>query len=59
MSPCMWRVDKINVRDGVAERNRDFDRFGNQVLNFTKHWEVVLGLDVFGVGGVKTSDEAS
>lgn len=45
------------VRDGVHERDCDFDRFGDQVLDFTEHGEVVLGLDVFWVCGIQASNE--
>ena len=48
-----------NVRDGVHEGDVDFDGFCDQVLNLAKHREVVLGLDVFGVGSVETCDETS
>ena len=48
-----------NVRDGVHERNVDLDGFRDQVLDFTEHGEVVLGLDVLGVRGVQARDEAA
>lgn len=52
-----WRTRSI--RDRVHERNIDFDSLGDKVLNFTKHAQVILGLDVFGVGGVETGNKAS
>ena len=45
------------ARDGVHERNGDFDRFSDQVFYFTEHGEVVLGLDVFWIGGIQASHE--
>ena len=49
----------LNMRDGVHERYIDFYSFSDQVLDLTKHGEVVLGLDVFGVCSVKTCDKTT
>jgi hypothetical protein len=57
MSAC--ELKSPNIRDRVHERHVDLDSLGNQVLDFTKHGQVVLGLDVFGVGGVEARNEAS
>lgn len=46
-------------RDGVHEGYVDLDSLCDEVLNFTKHREVILGLDVFGVGSVEAGNEAS
>lgn len=40
-------------RNGVMEGDRDFNGFGHQVLDLAKHGEIVLGLDVVGIGGVQ------
>lgn len=32
------------------QRNRDLDGLGDEVLDFSEHGEIVLGLDVFWVG---------
>lgn len=45
------------IRDWVHERHVDLDGFSHQVFDFTKHGEVILGLDIFGVCGVQTRDE--
>lgn len=45
--------------DGVHEGDVDLDGLGDQVLDFSEHGEVVLGLDVFGVGGVEAGDETT
>ncbi len=55
-TPCYKRT-RSYVRDWVHERDCDFDRFGDQVLDFTKHGEVVLGLDVLWISGVQASNE--
>lgn len=49
----------LGARNGVHERDIDLHGLGDQVLNFTQHLEVVLGLDVFRVGSVKAGNEAS
>lgn len=46
-------------RNGVHERNVDLDGLGNQVLDFTKHREVILGLDILRICGVKASHETT
>jgi hypothetical protein len=48
-----------HVRDRVHERNVDLDSFGDEVLNFSEHLQVVLGLNIFRVGGVEASDETT
>ena len=50
---------KAHARNGIHEWYIDSYSFGDKVLNFTKHGKIVLGFDVFGVGSVETSDEAS
>jgi hypothetical protein len=45
--------------DRVHEGDVDLDGLSDQVLDFSEHGEVVLGLDVFGVGGIETGDEAT
>ena len=52
-------IVREDVRDGVHERNIDFDGLGDQVLDFSKHGKVVLALDVFWVGSVQAGNEAS
>ena len=52
-------IVREDVRDGVHERNIDFDGLGDQVLDFSKHGKVVLGFDVVGIGGIQTGNEAS
>lgn len=49
----------MNARNGVHEWDIDLHGLGDQVLNFTQHLEVVLGLDVFRVGSVKAGNETS
>jgi len=51
--------ERAVASDGVAEGDSDFDGLSDQVLDLAKHREVVLGLDVFRVGGVQAGDEAS
>lgn len=48
-----------NVRDWVHEGNVYFHRLGDQVFYFPEHGQVILGLDVFWVGGIKAGDEAT
>jgi hypothetical protein len=48
-----------DVRDGVHEWHIHLDSFSNQIFNFTKHGQVVLGFDVFGVRSVETCNETS
>jgi hypothetical protein len=36
--------------NGSVQRNRDLDGFGDEILDFSEHGEIVLGLDVFWVG---------
>jgi hypothetical protein len=48
-----------DVRDWVHEGDVDLDGLGDQVLDLTEHGEVVLGFDVFGVGGIEAGDEAT
>ena len=55
ISTVRYKRARSYARDGVHERDGDFDRFGDQVLNFTEHGEVVLGLDVFWIGGIQAS----
>lgn len=50
---------RIYVRDGVHEWHIHLYGLGDEIFDLAKHGEVVLGLDVLGVGGVETSDEAS
>jgi len=47
------------IRDWVHERNIDLDGFSNEILYLSKHMQVILRLDVFGVCCVKTSNEAT
>lgn len=49
----------IHIRNWVHERNVNFDGLGNEVLNFAKHLQIILGLDVFRVGRVETSNETT
>lgn len=53
------KVKKSYARNGIHERYVDLNSFGDKVLDFTKHGEVILGLDVLGVGSVETSNETS
>ena len=46
-----------NIRDRVHERYVDLNRLCDQVLNFTKHREVVLVLDIVGVRSIQAGDE--
>lgn len=55
--PC--GIKSKDVRDGVVVRDVDLDGLCDQVLNLTESLQVVLGLDVFGVGGVHASDQAT
>jgi hypothetical protein len=55
----LTRVVGINLRDGVHERNIDLDCFRNQVLDFTKHGEVILGLYILRVRSVQARDETA
>ena len=57
-TPC-HKTTRSYVRDWVHERDCDFDRFGDQVLDFTKHGEVVLGLDVLRISGVQAGNEST
>jgi hypothetical protein len=41
------------------ERNGNLDGLGDEVLKFSKHGEIVLGLDILGIGGVQTSDQST
>lgn len=47
------------IRDWVHEGNVDFHGFSDQVLDFSKHWEVILGFDIFRVGRVEACHETS
>lgn len=47
------------VRDRIHERNVDLDSLSDEVLDLTEHLQVILGLDIFRVGGVKASNEAT
>lgn len=49
----------FNARDGVHERHVNLDCLRNQVLDLTEHGQVVLALDVLGVRGVQTSNQAA
>ena len=46
-----------NIRNGVHEGNVDLHSLGDQVFYFTEHSQVILGLDIFRVGSIETSDE--
>lgn len=48
-----------HARDGVHEWYVNFYGFGDEILYFTKHGEVILGFDVLGVGGIETSNETT
>lgn len=50
---------KNHERNGVHERNVDFNSLSYQVFDFTKHRKVVLGLDIFRIRGIQTCNEAS
>jgi hypothetical protein len=47
------------IRDRIHEGNVDFHGLSDQVLDFSKQWEVVLGFDIFGVGCIEASHETS
>ena len=51
--------ENSHIRDRVHEGNVDFDGLSDQVLDFSKHWEVILGFDIFRVGGVEACNETS
>jgi len=59
MSTPYHKRTRSYVRDWVHEWDCDFDRFGDQVLDFTKHGQVVLGLDIIWISGVQASNEAT
>lgn len=48
-----------HVRDGIHEGDVDLDGLGDQVLDFSEHGKVVLGLDILRVRGVEAGDEAA
>lgn len=48
-----------SIRDGIHEGNIDLDRLSDQVLNFTKHGQIVFGLYVFWICSVEARDKAS
>ena len=52
-------LEKRYARNGVHEGDVDLHSFSNQVLDFSEHGQVVLGLDVFRIGGIQASDKAT
>jgi len=49
----------VYVRDGVHEGDVNLDSLSNQVLDFSEHGQVVLGLDVFWVGGIEAGNKTT
>ena len=47
------------VRDWIHERNIDLDGLSNEILNLSKHMQVVFRLDIFRVCCVETGNEAA
>lgn len=45
-----------NIRNWVREWHIDFNSLCDQVFDFTKHGEIVLGLDVIGVRRIQAGD---
>jgi len=44
-------ISSFHLHTGESlQRNRDLDGLGDEVLDFSEHGEIVLGLDVFWVG---------
>jgi len=48
-----------HARYRVHEGDVDLHSLSNQILDFSEHGQIILGLDVFGVGGVQASDKAT
>ena len=50
-------ISRKHARDKVHEGNVDLDGLRNEILNFTEHGQVVLGLDVLRVRSVQARNE--
>lgn len=48
-----------NIRNWVREWHIDFNSLCDQVFDFTKHGEIVLGLDVIGVRRIQAGDQST
>ena len=48
-----------NVRDWVHEGDVDLNRLSDEILDFSQHRKVVLGLDILGVGCIEAGDETT
>ena len=51
--------NKDHARDGVHEGNVDLHSLSNQVFDFSEHGQIVLGLDVFRIGGIQASNKTT
>ena len=47
------------VRNGIHERHVDLYSLRDKILDLAEHGQVVLGLDVVGIGSIQTGDQAT